>query len=92
MSTNMEEKIVFTTEDGQEVTFYVIEETTIGGKNFLLVATEGEEEQEQEAMILQMTDDGEGEEVVYEPVEDEEQLKAISKVFEELLEDVDLEM
>lgn len=85
----MEEQIVFTTEDGQEVTFYVIEETTIGGKNFLLVASEGEEEQE--AMILQMTGDSDGDEVVYEPVEDEEQLKAISKVFEELLEDIDLE-
>lgn len=85
----MEEQIVFTTEDGQEVTFFVIEETTIGGKSFLLVASEGEEEQE--AMILQMTGDSDGDEVVYEPVEDEEQLKAISKVFEELLEDIDLE-
>ncbi len=85
----MEEKIAFTTEDGQEVSFYVIEETTIGGKNFLLVASEGEEEQE--AMILQMTGDSDGDQVVYEPVEDEEQLKAISKVFEELLEDIDLE-
>ena len=85
----MEEQIGFITEDGQEVTFYVIEETTIGGKNFLLVASEGEEEQE--AMILQMTGDSDGDQVVYEPVEDEEQLKAISKVFEELLEDIDLE-
>ena len=44
------EKIIFTTEDGEEIAFYVVEETTLAGENYLLVADS--EEEEANALIL----------------------------------------
>ncbi len=83
-------KIVFTTEDGEEIAFYILEETTISGVNYLLVTDSDEEEAE--ALILKEQKAENEEETVYDVVEDEEELKAISKVFEELLEDIDINM
>jgi Protein of unknown function (DUF1292). len=83
-------KIVFTTEDGEEIAFYILEETTISGVNYLLVTDSDEEEAE--ALILKEQKADNEEETVYDVVEDEEELKAISKVFEELLEDIDINM
>ena len=83
-------KIVFTTEDGEEIAFYILEETTISGVNYLLVTDSDEEEAE--ALILKEQKGENDEETVYDVVEDEEELKAISKVFEELLEDIDINM
>ena len=36
----------------EETEFYVLEETRIGGKNYLLVTEDGEDEEEAEALIL----------------------------------------
>lgn len=82
---NDQAKITFMLEDGKEESFEVLEETKINGINYLLVASE-----EDEAMILK-EDSVDGDALVYVPIEDEEELKAISKVFSELLEDVDFE-
>ncbi|SFR68608.1 DUF1292 domain-containing protein [Anaeromicropila populeti] len=90
MSDN-NEKIVFTTEDGEAFEFFVLEETKINGKNYLLVADEIEGE-EANALILADVSEEESEEAVYEVVEDEEQLAALSKVFTELMEDLDIEI
>ena len=43
--------ITFTTEDGDEAKFHVIEETRINGRDYLLVLDDIEDE-EQEALIL----------------------------------------
>ncbi len=84
------EKLIFTTPDTQEeVEFYIIEQTRINGMNYLLV-TESDEE-EAEAYILKDISKIEESDSVYEIVEDDEELEAISKVFSELLEDIDLE-
>ena len=77
----MEDKIILTADDGTEVTFYVIEETRLGASNYLLVA---------ECLILKDTSRDEDPEAVYELVEDETELDAVSKVFEELLSDEDI--
>lgn len=83
----MEEKIVFRTEDG-DVEFFVLEETKISGTNYLLV-TESEEE-EAECYILQdISKEGDAE-AIYEMVEDEEKLDALSKVFAQLMDDVEI--
>ena len=82
---NDQAKITFMLEDGKEESFEVLEETKINGINYLLIASE-----EDEAMILK-EDSVDGDALVYVPIEDEEELKAISKVFSELLEDVDFE-
>ena len=52
--------------------------------------TESDEE-ETEAYILKDTSKTEESDSIYEMVEDDEELEAISKVFSELLEDIDLE-
>lgn len=80
-----EGQITFTTEEGEEVIFFVVEETTIAGVNYLLVADS--EEDEADAYIMKELQDDEGE-ITYEILEDERDINAISKVFAELLEDV----
>lgn len=86
----MEEgKITLTDEEGSELTFYILEQTELGGQTYLLVTDSDEDEEDAEALILRelVTEDGEA---VYETVEDETTLSALSKLFEELLEDVDI--
>lgn len=86
------EKIAFTNDDNEEVEFYVLEQTMINGKNYLLVADSDNEEEEANALILRekiMTD---SEETIYDVVEEEEEVQSISKIFVELLDDVDIEL
>ena len=85
-----EEKIIFTTEDGEEIAFYVVEQTTLAGENYLLVADS--EEEEANAFILKEVKIDNEEDIIYDEVEDEELLEALSKIFEELLDDIDIEM
>ena len=85
------EKIIFTFEDtNEEVEFFVLEQTKVNGNSYILV-TDSEEE-EAECLILKDTSAAEEKESLYEIVEDEVELSAILKVFEELLEDIDIEM
>lgn len=76
------------TSDGEELTFYIVEQTILGNINYLLV-TDSEDEQAQ-AFIMKETG-AETEDAFYEFVEDDVEFEAIAKVFEELLEDVELE-
>lgn len=86
------ERIEFEDEGGEKVLFDVIEQTMLAGVNYLLV-TDGEEENEEEAAAYIMREiKDEDEHKTYEMVEDDAQLEALSKVFSELLEDVDIEM
>jgi Mn-dependent DtxR family transcriptional regulator len=85
-----EEKIVFLTEDGEEAAFFVLEETRLGGNTYLLVADSKEEEAN--ALLLKEVPGENPEETVYDVVENEQELAALSKVFEELLEDIEIEM
>ena len=85
------QRVSFTDEDGEETLFYVLEQTRIGAMNYLLVADSLEEE-EAEALILKETGMSEDDNLIYDIVEDDTELAAISKVFGELLEDIDIEM
>lgn len=84
------DKIKFTFDGTEEVEFYVLEQTKVNGAAYILVTDS--EEDDTECMILKDTSDSDDAESVYVPVEDEVELQAVSKVFEELLEDVDIEM
>lgn len=85
------EKIKFTFEETkEEVEFFVLEQTKISGSTYILVTDS--EEDEAECLILKDTSLAEEKESVYEIVEDDVELSAVLKVFEELLEDVDIEM
>lgn len=82
------EKITFRPEGEESVEFYVLEQTRIGGHNYILVTDV--EEGDGDALILKdMSQDGE-EESVYDVVSDDEELEAVSGVFADMLDDVDL--
>lgn len=75
------EKVIFTDPDTKEkIEFYVLEETQINGKKFLFVTEE--EDGDSEAYILKEIAD-ENDDVVYEMVEDDNELAALGKVFAE---------
>ncbi len=81
------EKITFNPDGEEPVEFYVLEQTRIGGYNYILVTDF--EEGDGEALILKdMSKDGE-EESVFTIVEDDEELSAVAGVFENMLDDVE---
>ncbi len=83
------EKIKFTFAGGEETAeFFVLEQTRIGGIDYILV-TDSEEDDGEALILKDLSKDGE-EEALYEIVEEDEELLAVSKVFEEMLEDVDI--
>ena len=69
--------------------FFVLEQTTIGGVNYILV-TDADEEEDGNAYILRAESGAEEHEQVYSMVEEEAELEAVSGVFENMLEDIDL--
>ena len=85
------EKVRFTFGDGTgEDEFFVLEETKINGSAYILVTDSREDDAE--CLILKEVSQPQQADSVYEIVEDETELLAVSKVFEELLEDVNIEM
>ena len=82
------EKITFRPDKEEPVDFYVLEQTRIGGFNYILVTDV--EEGDGDALILKdLSQDGE-EEGVFVIVSEDEELEAVAGVFESMLEDVDL--
>lgn len=82
------DEIVFTTEDGENVTFQVLEQTRLGGTDYLLVSTTDEEEAE--ALILKDVSKDTDEEAIYDIVEDDQELELVAGIFKELLDDIEL--
>ena len=84
------EKIKFMSEEmKKEVEFFVLEQTRINGVSYILVTDS--EEGDAQCLILRDTSPADDTDSVYEIVDDDNELGVISKVFEELLEDVDIE-
>ena len=82
--------IIFEAEDGTEVEFSVVEQTTLGGVNYLFVIDKADDES---FLILRENNGADTEEMAaYDIVEDENELEAVIKIFDELLEDVNLEV
>ncbi|WP_300657747.1 DUF1292 domain-containing protein [uncultured Acetatifactor sp.] len=83
------EKIMFHPEGEEPVEFYVLEQTRIGGVDYILVTDV--EEGDGEALIMKdISGDGE-EEGVFTIVSDDEELAAVAGMFENMLEDVEFE-
>ena len=83
------EKVEFTLDTGETVSFYVLEQTMLGGIQYILVTDV--EEGDGEALILkELPSVDVQEESTFEVVEDDEELSAVAAVFENLLEDVEL--
>jgi hypothetical protein len=87
----METISFYDTETNELLEAYVLEQTVIGGVPYLLVTESEDEEEDATAYILREVQ-GNHEEACYEMVSDENELEAISKVFAEMLEDVDFEI
>lgn len=81
------EKITFQLDQGETESFYVLEQTRLGGIDYILVTDC--EEGDGEAMILKdISEDGD-EEGIYTVVSDEDELDAVAGVFEDMLEDIE---
>lgn len=90
---NEEKKITLTTEEGDCVDFYVLEETRINSMNYLLVTDAADEDEEGECYILKDLSKQDESEALYEFVEDDNEIDYLFKIFSELLDgaDVDIE-
>ena len=85
----MDEMIILTSEDGEELPCYVLEEARVAGCNYVLVTDS--EEGDGECYILKDISEAEDAEAVYEIVEDEKEQQYLARIFNELLEDVDIQ-
>lgn len=83
------EKITFTLADDQIVEFYVLEQTVLGGISYILVTDS--EDDEAEALILKDLSKLGEDEALYEIVDDDDELEAVSKIFQEMLDDIEFE-
>lgn len=80
------EKISFVPDGHEAVEFYVLEQTRLGGVNYLLVTER--EDGDSDALILKDLSEEADTEGVYEIVSDDEELAAVAVIFEDILEDV----
>ncbi len=83
---NKLEKITFNPNGDEPVEFFVLEQTRISGVDYILVTDF--EEGDGEALILKDMSAEDEPESVYAIVDDDNELKAVAGVFEDLLEDV----
>ena len=82
------EKIIFSPDGESQVAFFVLEQTRLGGFNYILVTDV--EDGDGDALILKDLSEESAAEAIYEIVTDDSELTAVATVFENLLEDVDL--
>ena len=82
------EKISFCSKEEGTVELYVLEQTTIGGVNYILVTDT--EEGDGEAFVLKENPSSDDAENIYDIVDDDKELEAVWQVFSTLLDDIDL--
>lgn len=82
--------IKITADNGVETEFYIEEQTRVNGRDYLLVADS--REGDANALILKDESEEPDEEARYVPVEDERELEALMRIFEEMLDDTDIRM
>lgn len=84
--------ISFATDDGEEVDFFVLEQTKLNGVDYLLVSdTLDDEDEDVEVYIMKEVKEEDGL-TSYEFVEDENEIGIIGKLFQEILEESDMEI
>ena len=90
--------IDFVDEDGDKEELTVLCQTRLAGVNYLLVSdAEIEDLEDDDAtvdvfIIKEEEVSEDGEDVLYKIVEDEKEILTVSKVFEEMMDDVDFEI
>ena len=85
------DSVVFTQEDGKEIEYYVLAEAKVGQNSYLLCTEE--EEGDAEAFVLKaVPGEDDADDILYETVEDEKELEKAVEAFNEILDDVDIEV
>lgn len=87
---NSDDMITLQTDDGETVSFYVLEETKMNGETYLLVSDLKEEDGD--CYLLRDKSKPEDPEASYEFVDDDGELDYMSKIFEELMSDLGVEI
>lgn len=90
----MLESVKIISDDGEENDFYVIEQTQVGGNTYLLACDDidvMENDTDGSLWIFRQVKTGE-DEVYYEIIEDEAELKAVAGVFDAMLDDYAIEL
>ena len=85
----MESITLVASDTEEEITVYVLEETTLNQQKYLLVTEDSEGDTEAYILKEIATDDTDA---TYEMVEDDVEFEAVVKIFQELVEDTDFEM
>ena len=83
------EKLIFSPDGETQFEVYVLEKTTIGGVDYYL--TTESEDGDCECVILKDLSDKEDSEAVFEEVADENELEAVAKIFESILDDITID-
>ena len=84
-----ENRILLLDDEGNEIELYVLEHTTLAGKNYLLTA----DSMDDDGVVMIMKEaELEDDMVSYEFVEDEEELKMISSIFNELTDEFEVRL
>ena len=87
------EKIKFIPDGEEEAAeFFVLEQTRLQGVNYLLVTESAEETEDADAYILKDLSADEDTEAIYEFVDDDEELRTVSEIFEKLMDGVGFEI
>ena len=82
------EKITFSPDGGEPIDFYVLEQTIIGARTYILVTDS--EKGDGEALILRDDSASGAEEALYSIVDDDRELQAVGEIFEKLLDEDDI--
>ena len=85
------DSVTFTQEDGTSVDYFVLAQAEVGQNSYLLCTDREEGDAEAFVMKAISGEDGDGN-LLYESVEDEDELRTAVKALEELLDDVDILM
>lgn len=80
------EKITFAISETEKAEFYVLEQTRLGGTDYILVTDM--EDGDGEALILKDLSKPEEKDGLYEIVSEDQELDAVAAVFEKLMDDV----
>lgn len=82
-------RIRMTTDSGESVDFYVLEETRLNGADYLLV-TDAPQDEDGECYILKDVSGSQEAQAAYVFLEDDREIDAVFSVFEKLMEDADV--
>jgi len=85
------DEIVLTDEEGQELILKVIEQTRLGGKDYLLAADGDPDAEETECWIFRDESDPQNPMSLLVEIEDEDELDAVIGIFQNLVDGIDIE-